>query len=112
MSATTALLTWLKECRPDLHTRLLNQPSITDTFAMLNAETGLNEQWHAGCDSSDYELSCFHWLAAFQSKREAPPSAPKKPPPQVPFEVWNTKPINADDCMAAVRAMCAGKAVV
>ena len=34
---------------------------------------------------------------------------PRKPVPQVCPEVWNTKPYNADEAMAAVRAMCGGK---
>jgi hypothetical protein len=28
------------------------------------------------------------------------------PPPEVPPEVWQTKPADGDRCMAAVRAMC------
>jgi hypothetical protein len=28
------------------------------------------------------------------------------PPPEVPPEVWQTKPADGDRCMQAVRAMC------
>lgn len=35
------------------------------------------------------------------------PEAPKPQPiPQVPPEVWNSEPVDAERAMAAVRAMC------
>jgi hypothetical protein len=30
---------------------------------------------------------------------------PEQTGPEIPYEVWNTRPIDAERCMAAVRAM-------
>jgi hypothetical protein len=36
------------------------------------------------------------------------PEAQKEPGPEIPYEVWNDRPIDAEKCMQAVRAMSKG----
>lgn len=33
---------------------------------------------------------------------------PARPPPEIPPPIWDTRPIDSDRCMAAVRAMSRG----
>lgn len=47
------------------------------------------------------------WTTLKAAETAAPAPAPK-PAPQIPPPVWDTRPISAEACKSATRAMCGG----
>lgn len=99
MSAT-ALMDWLGEHMPEVRAKARTILSYTEFHSYMQALTGVN-----GCDGHD--AMCAAYLQALQAKHVA---APRKPAPQVPFEVWNPNKVDAGRAWAAVVAMCGGGA--
>lgn len=96
MSAA-ALMDWLGQHMPQVQKEARSFPGYGGFHEYMQELTGVN-----GCDSHD--AMCAAYLAALQAKHPGP----RKPTPQIPPPVWDTRKVTADGAWAAVVAMCGG----
>lgn len=97
MSAA-ALMTWLGEHMPEAQRMARGFSTPTDYHAYMISLTGVISIFGSADERSAAYLEAL--------KRKYPPKA--KQAPQIPPPVWDSRPINPSDAMAAVRSMCGG----
>lgn len=102
MSAAS-LMTWLGEHMPEVQKTARSMCSSMAFHAYMLSLTGIPDD---SLPWDTHDDRCARYLAALRAKH--PATAPRKPAPQIPPPVWDSRPINPSDAMAAVRSMCGG----
>lgn len=97
MSAT-ALMDWLGQNMPEEQRTARAFSCPTDFHAYMISLSGVFSLF------SSHDERCAAYLKALQAKH---PTV-RKPAPQVPPPVWDTRPVSADRAIAAVRALSRG----
>ena len=106
MSAVSDLDEWLQANEPELHAKTMGM-EWPECARKLGEATGtfFDPFWMAQ-NIMSLEHACRAWLMTLKAKHELRAKRAKEP--ELCAEVWNTRPVNADACAAATRALCAG----